>query len=132
MATPIINKKVKRKEMHESDIKYFKDMLLQRKAQIRKNIEDAHKEIQGLSQSEVNDEIDHATINIDKTIEHAISSQQVKELSEIDYALNKIEEGTYGICEMCEEDIKLPRLKVKPQAKYCIVCRELIEKTPKR
>lgn len=118
--------------MHESDVKYFKNMLEERKAQIKKNIDDANLEIQSLTQSEANDEIDHATISIDKTIEHAITSQQVKELSEIDYALNKIEDGTYGICEMCEEEIKLPRLKVKPQAKYCIVCRELIEKTPRK
>lgn len=118
--------------MHESDVKYFKDLLEERKAQIKKNIEDASIEMQSLTQSEVNDEIDHAAISIDKTIEHAISSQQAKELLEIDYALKKIEDGTYGICEMCEEDIQLPRLKVKPQAKYCIVCRELIEKTPTR
>ena len=50
---------------------------------------------------------------------------------EIDEALEKIANKTYGICDMCEEEIGIPRLKVKPHAKYCIACREIIEKTAK-
>jgi len=65
-------------------------------------------------------------------IEQAISSQQSRELAEIDFSLSKIENGGYGICEMCEEDISFQRLKVKPHAKYCIVCREIIEKSAKK
>lgn len=117
--------------MKQSDLEYFKDILLKRQSQIRKNIQDSNKEIQSLSSSEANDELDFAAINIDKNIEYAINSQQSLELAEIEVALNKIENGTYGVCEMCEEDIGLPRLKVKPHAKYCIICREIIEKTSK-
>ncbi len=116
--------------MHESDIKYFQKILLDRKVQINKNIEDVYNEMQGLSDSGATDEIDWASISIDKNIEQAINAQQVKELADIDYSLNKINDGSYGVCEMCEEDIGLQRLKVKPQARYCIVCRELIEKKP--
>ncbi len=118
--------------MHESDITYFKEILTKRKEQITKNIDDAHSEIQSLTQSGASDELDYAAINIDKTIDQAISSQQAKELADIDYALTKIEDGSYGVCEMCEEGIGSQRLKVKPQAKYCIACRELVEKTPNR
>ncbi len=117
--------------MHESDVKYFNTLLKQRKMQIRKNIEDTFMEMQSLSDSGASDEIDHATISIDKTIEQAITEQQAKELRDIDYALIKIKEGKYGVCEMCEESISLQRLKVKPQAKYCIACRQLVEKTPR-
>jgi DnaK suppressor protein len=49
-------------------------------------------------------------------------------LKEIDLALEKIEERTYGICESCDEHIPIERLKVKPFARYCIVCREEIER----
>ncbi len=118
--------------MHESDIKYFKNILKERKNQIEKNIGDTYEELQGLVNSEVSDELDYATINIDKTIEHAITAQQLEELKDIDYALRKFNSFNYGICEMCEEEIGLQRLKVKPQAKYCIACRKMMEKTSKK
>jgi len=117
--------------MRDSDLKYFEDLLLARRAQIKKNIEDASREIASLKNDEVGDEADHAAVSTDRMIEQAISVQQSRELSEIDYSLNKIKSGGYGICDMCEEDISFQRLKVKPYAKYCIVCREIIEKQNK-
>ena len=53
------------------------------------------------------------------------------ELEEILVALNKIEKHQYGICEMCEDEIPETRLEVKPFAKYCIDCREIVENSPK-
>lgn len=117
--------------MHKSDLEFFNEMLLGRKSQIKKNIEDAWREIQGLNESEANDEIDHASISVDRNIEQAITAQQSKELTEIEFALNKIKNGSYGVCEMCEEEVGMQRLKVKPHAKYCIVCREIVEKSSK-
>ena len=40
-------------------------------------------------------------------------------------------EQVLQICEMCEEEISMARLRAKPTAKYCIVCREIIEKGKK-
>ena len=117
--------------MRESDLKFFKEMLDERKRQIKKNIEDVYQEMEGLNDSEANDEIDHASISTDRMIEEAITAQQAKELGEIEFALGKIKSGIYGVCEMCEEDISIQRLKVKPHAKYCIVCREIVEKSSK-
>ena len=117
--------------MRESDLKFFKEKLDERRNQIKKNIEDAYIEMEGLSGSEANDEIDHASISTDRMIDQAITAQQAKELTEIEAAISKIKGGGYGICEMCEEDIGVQRLKVKPHAKYCIVCREIIEKSSK-
>jgi len=115
--------------MEESTIEEFKKALLDRKGQILKNLQESKNEIGELQTSEANDEADFATISSDSAIEEALSIKQEKELNEIDYALNKIAEGTYGICEMCEEEIGEQRLKVKPQARYCIVCREIAEKS---
>jgi DnaK suppressor protein len=118
--------------MRDSDLKYFENLLLSRRAQIKKNIEDAAREIAALNNNDVGDEADHASVNTDRMIEQAISAQQTRELHEIDYSLNKISSsGGYGICNMCEEDISFQRLKVKPYAKYCIVCREIVEKQNK-
>ena len=75
------------------------------------------------------DEGDYALLTNDSSIEQAIIEQLVKELEEIEIALKKIKKGNYGICEMCEDEIGIERLKIKPHAKYCITCREIIEKS---
>ena len=102
-----------------------------KRGQIKKNIEDSMREIEDLKDTDVGDEADHASVSTDRMIEQAISAQQMKELNEIEFAINKIRNGSYGICEMCEEEIGFQRLKVKPHARYCIVCREIIEKSAK-
>jgi DnaK suppressor protein len=107
----------------------LKKELEDKKARIQKVISDNEKEMKALSSSDVSDEADQATISTDAAIEQAITNKQLKELKEIDYALFKMENKTYGVCEMCEESIGKERLKVKPQAKFCIVCREIVEKT---
>lgn len=112
------------------DIKYFQMLLLERKEQIIKNIKVTTEDIEDLKNIEINDEGDYAALCTDNLIEQAIQEQQQKELEEIEYALKKIENGEYGICEMCGENIKPLRLKIKPFAKYCITCREIIEKEP--
>jgi len=117
--------------MRDSDLKYFEELLLTRRVQIRKNIDDAAREIASLKDNEVGDEADHAAVSTDRMIEQAISAQQSRELVEIDYSLSEIKTGGYGVCNMCEEDISFQRLKVKPYAKYCIVCREIVEKQNK-
>jgi len=51
-----------------------------------------------------------------------------KILRDIDAALERIEEGTYGICEGDEGQIPLARLEAIPWARYCVKCAELVEK----
>ncbi len=116
--------------MRETDLNYFKELLLDRQTQIKKNIADVLKELDGLRDLEINDDGDYASLSMDDLRDNAISIQQKAELVEIEIAIKKIKDGTYGICEMCEEPIKIHRLKVKPHAKYCIICREIHEKNP--
>jgi DnaK suppressor protein len=115
--------------LNKEDKDFLKVELEKRKEKIKRIVKDNEKEIKALSRTDASDEADHATISTDTAIEQAITNQQLKELKEIEYALFKIDNETYGICEMCEEPIGVQRLKVKPQAKYCIVCREIVEKT---
>ena len=110
------------------DLNYFKVLLEERKVQILENINIATNELEDLKNVEINDDGDYASVCADNMIDAAIQEKQIQELKEIEDALKKIESGEYGICEMCGEKIKPLRLKVKPYAKYCIVCREIIEK----
>lgn len=115
--------------MQDSELKYFKDILENRRVQIMKNINGVNAELNQLSSLELNDEGDHASVNNNSMVESAIVQQQEKELQEIGVTLGKISSGNYGICEMCEDPIGFQRLKVKPHAIYCIDCREIVEKT---
>ncbi len=108
---------------------YFKKELLNKKEEILKNIDKISYEIKDANRKcEIGDEADFANFNMNSSIDYELYQKMVKELKEIDEALTKIDNKTYGICEMCEDEIQEERLKVKPYAKYCIICREIKEK----
>ena len=114
--------------MRQSELDFFKKMLEVRKVQIIRNINGVQEEMGQLREEELHDDADFAVMSNNNLVENAISEQQGKELREIEVSLHKIALNGYGKCEMCEELISIPRLKVKPHAKYCIDCREIAEK----
>ena len=113
------------------ELEEFQNKLLDRRVQIEKNLKGTALEIEGMRGLELNDEGDHAAASAETIVDSAILMQQRKELNEIELALDKIKYGTYGICEMCEEEISKPRLDVKNFARFCITCREINEKEQK-
>ena len=115
--------------MQDSELNYFKETLESRNSQIVKNINGVNDELDQLNSLELNDEGDYASVNNNSMVESVIVHQQEQELGEINVALAKIENGEYGTCAMCEDDIGFQRLKVKPHAAYCIDCREIVEKS---
>ncbi len=115
----------------KEELAEFQNKLLDRRVQIEKNLTGTTLELEGMRDLELNDEGDYAAASAETIVDSAILVQQRKELNEIELALDKIKEGTYGICEMCEEPIGRPRLEVKNFARFCITCREINEKETK-
>lgn len=115
----------------KEELEEFQNKLLDRRVQIEKNLRGTSLELEGMRDLELNDEGDHAATSAKTIIDSAILVQQRKELNEIELALGKIKDGSYGICEMCEEPIGKPRLEVKNFARFCITCREINEKEQK-
>ncbi len=115
-----------------AELEAFQNKLLDRRVQIEKNLRGTASELDEMRELELNDEGDYAAASADAIVDNAILEQQRKELNEIELALGKIKEGTYGICEMCEEPISKPRLEVKNFARFCITCREINEKESKK
>lgn len=113
------------------ELEDFQNKLLDRRVQIEKNLRGTSLELEQMRGLELNDEGDHASVSAETIVDNAILLQQRKELNEIELALDKIREGTYGTCEMCEEAIGKPRLEVKNFARFCITCREINEKEMK-
>ncbi len=81
--------------------------------------------------NEGGDLADEASESIEREIIYDLSIAEKNEVEEIDTAIQKIEDGTYGVCETCKEHIPIGRLKVKPYAKFCTKCRELQERSDK-
>ena len=110
------------------ELEEFQNKLLDRRVQIEKNLRGTALELDGMRNLELNDEGDYAAASAETIVDSAILVQQRKELNEIELALDKIKNKTFGICEMCEDPIGGARLEVKNFARFCITCREINEK----
>jgi len=71
---------------------------------------------------------DQASSERDRELDLLLGDREREKLRNIDEALLKIDEGEYGICEECEEEIPVGRLKIVPFARYCVKCKSDIEK----
>ena len=108
-------------------IEELRKTLEERKILIQSNIQDSKNNIAQLKELDCKDEFDFAETSSDSFTSEIIAVQQSCELKEIESALESIKNGSYGVCEMCDELIPLARLKAKPFAKYCTICREIHE-----
>ncbi len=107
----------------------FKELLLKERARILSEILKMEKEVSELRENEVVKDIgDMSMDNFSEQLLVNLEERERKILEEIERALEKIENGTYGICERCGGPIEEKRLEAKPYARYCISCRRKLEK----
>jgi RNA polymerase-binding protein DksA len=119
---------LKSKKLSTKDLKHFKELLLLQKKNLLKNLLKNIDEGKQIDFTEVKDSIDLASDIYDTEFLHNLSDSEKKNLEEIDYALEKIEKGTYGICEICGKPINKKRLEALPFARYDIECQTKREK----
>lgn len=114
------------------DIKQIrKDLLLKKTAILKEAKQEIAKYISGDTRQLVDtaiDDGDWAVVDISEEISLRMLTNHRKRLREIDDALRKIDQGSYGICEECSEEISEKRLKIMPAANLCIDCQENKEK----
>jgi DnaK suppressor protein len=75
---------------------------------------------------------DRPGLSPDAEMGFAVADRRAGMLAQIDLALKKMDEGTYGRCEVCEEPINLLRLRVHPFAVRCTRCQEAFERDQSR
>jgi DnaK suppressor protein len=63
------------------------------------------------------------TVTVDRERDLVLAAQAMAAIEEIDHALSKIESGSYGRCESCDEPIPRPRLEALPYARLCVACK---------
>jgi DnaK suppressor protein len=115
--------------LRKSHIDMLQEQLLTRKKELLLATDSSKELINDLMSEEANDEADFAEISSDSFNMTTIRNKQIEELHDIDLALKKIEDGTYGECDMCDEQIGFQRLKIKPHARFCIHCRPIYVKS---
>ena len=84
------------------------------------------------AESKVADEVDKATDAYDEDLSFEIAAANDQELQDIQVALEKIDKGTYGECEICGCGISPSRLKILPSATTCVSCRGQEEQARRR
>ena len=70
------------------------------------------------------DEIDQATTDIEQSMRMRLLNRETLYIKKLDEALRRIEEGTFGECDDCGEDIEIRRLEARPTATLCVSCKE--------
>ena len=77
---------------------------------------------------DIGDFYDHASTDRDRELALMLADREREKLTHVDDALKRIENGTYGICESCEEEIDRERLAAMPFTKLCLSCQEDLER----
>jgi len=115
-------------EMDEKKLKHFTKKLLTEYDRIRSELGDLESGIVGLNSPSVAEYEEKSTMEEQKEYLSGLLNHNADELKEIQVALQKILNGTYGICERCGKQIEESRLEVIPTSRYCKKCAEEMEK----
>lgn len=125
-----------RKKLNKKELAGFKKLLLEVKDNIIDDIKHISEDTLKKSQKEASGDIsgytyhmaDVATDTYDREFSLSLASNDRQFLYELDDALKKIEDGLYGICEICKCPISKTRLTAIPYARLCVKCQEKKEK----
>ena len=117
--------------LKKKDIKRFEKILHEKKEEILKNAKRTLNEDMSLDQDDLPDEMDLASSEYIQSFTFRLRGREKTFLKKIDHALSKIDEGTFGICEECEEPISMKRLEARPETTLCIRCKEDQERIEK-
>ena len=102
----------------------LKDILDKRKEKLVKQAASIGDTVYAIEVEDLPDEVDLASSESDQSMNMRLRGRERILIKKIDKALEKIANGTYGICEECDEDIPIRRLEARPVTDLCIRCKE--------
>ena len=118
--------------MNKRDLQRFQKILLSQRDELQGNAKRALSGDIHVDPDDFPDEIDTASSEVTLQFTGLLREREQGLLAKIDAALQKIEEGEYGDCMNCGEDIGVKRLKARPVAELCIDCKSEQEKLERR
>lgn len=117
--------------MNKRDLAKFRKILEESRRQLLQSARKTLEEETVLDTDDLPDEIDLASSEYAQSMVFRLRDREKFLLRKIDKALGRLEEGTFGICESCGEEISTKRLEARPVTTLCIRCKEEQEKVEK-
>ena len=117
--------------VNQKEMKRFKKMLEDSKIALLQSAKKTLMEESNFDTDDLPDEMDLASSEYLQSFQFRLRGREKTFLKKIDYALAKIDAGTFGICEECGEPISTKRLEARPETTLCIRCKEDQERTEK-
>ncbi len=113
--------------MNKETVDLYRKRLLKMRENILNKAKKLKEDSYNLGTDGIQDMADAASNTYNADILMSISDNDLTILKDIDNSLDKLNKGTYGICEECEEKISEKRLEANPVARYCITCKRQME-----
>jgi RNA polymerase-binding protein DksA len=116
------------------DTEDFRKRLVEERKRVKEAIDYLHEENPGSIQDEAQDSTadnhpaDVATVTFDRELDYSLEENEERLLAAIDAALERIDEGTYGMCNTCGQPIGEERLEALPWTTQCIDCKRKEER----
>jgi DnaK suppressor protein len=125
----------KKRGLSAADAKHFRELLLEKRREILKNVSEFEDEALRKSRLDASGDLssmpihmaDLGTDNYEQEFSLGLMDSERKLLREIDNALGRIENKTYGICKGTGKPISRARLEARPWARYCVEYARLLE-----
>ncbi len=121
----------KKTRMNKTQLKKFKSLLLEKRDEIVKKAKQTLEEDMTLDANDLPDEMDLASSEYLQSFTFRLRGREKSFLDKINKALAKIDDGTFGTCEECGEEISVKRLEARPETTLCIKCKEDQERMEK-
>jgi DnaK suppressor protein len=112
------------KSLNKKEMKRFQEMLEEKRKVVVERARQMLSEGMVLDANDLPDEMDLASSEYIQSFEFRLRGREKSLLSKLDLALKKIEDGSFGICEICDEPIGKKRLEARPETSLCIKCKE--------
>lgn len=117
--------------MERERLEFFRELLNER---LKTILGEAEKTVKGMTNDRDSfpDPTDRANLETDRNFLLRIRDRERKLIGKIKEALARIDDGTFGICEECGEEISEERLKARPMTTLCIDCKTKAEEEEKQ
>lgn len=109
--------------MEKEHLEEFRTLLNEK---LKELISDAEKTVSGMTDTDEEhypDPTDRAAHETDINFTLRVKDRERKLVSKVKDTLKQLDDGSYGVCELCGGDISLQRLRVRPVTTYCIECK---------
>lgn len=118
-------------DMNKAQLKKFQDLLEAKRQDILQRAQQTLSEDMALDADDLPDEMDLASSEYLQSFTFRLRGREKMFLDKIGKALERIQEGTFGQCDECGEEISIKRLEARPETTLCIRCKEDQERVEK-